>query len=550
MQTITKILTYLALALLLSPVVAQDAMLPSGETVGRWVHFDRAALWALLAVALAVLVAGRGRRMPEFPAVLSLALMTWGGVEAVIGLRQLFGFAASGHALYAMTGSFFNPGPYSGYLAMVLPVCVHEYMEGRKGGSRWRTVLAGGVALLILCVLPAGMSRSAWLAAGVACLWVYGSLAGWGRKSRELWLKRRGGVVITVAAGVALVLLAGVWLFQLKPDSARGRLLMWRMTGRAIAEAPWTGHGAGSFAAAYGEAQERYFAQGTYEEWEERVAGSPEYAFNEYLQAAVERGIPVAVGGLLVVGCCWWAGFRKGRYGLCGGLLALGIFAFSSYPLQLLVFVVTASALLAGCLIGRSKAAWLAVGIVATLWGGLRLPKDRQTEKDPEKEEAKLQATAALLPEKVTPLAASDEKEKYLGELQLDYDYLLELQEEVTNVQNEDEYSKKEDEQIAKIVADAILYLDQRGAFWCQQGGTKEAIHASPSQQCRLDSSSPNKSARTRGSKSGRSKSPTSSPQKGGRTQRTAHYEMSKIQQYEAKYGSPERKSRSPKSKE
>ena len=180
----------------------------------------------------------------------------------------------------------------------------------------------------------------------------------------------------------------------------------------------------------------------------------------------------------------------------------------------------------------------------------VEVPKDRQTEKDPEKEEAKLQATAALLPEKVTPLAASDEKEKYLGELQLDYDYLLELQEEVTNVQNEDEYSKKEDEQIAKIVADAILYLDQRGAFWCQQGGTKEAIHASPSQQCRLDSSSPNKSARTRGSKSGRSKSPTSSPQKGGRTQRTAHYEMSKIQQYEAKYGSPERKSRSPKSKE
>ena len=88
-KTIYKILTYLALALLLSPVVAQDAMLPFGETVGQWVHFDRAALWVLLAVALAVLVAGRGRRMPEFPAVLSLALMTWGGVEAVIGLRQL-----------------------------------------------------------------------------------------------------------------------------------------------------------------------------------------------------------------------------------------------------------------------------------------------------------------------------------------------------------------------------------------------------------------------------------------------------------------------------
>lgn len=31
-------------------------------------------------------------------------------------------------------------------------------------------MVAGGVMLLILCVLPAGMSRSAWLAAGVSCL--------------------------------------------------------------------------------------------------------------------------------------------------------------------------------------------------------------------------------------------------------------------------------------------------------------------------------------------------------------------------------------------
>jgi hypothetical protein len=27
------------------------------------------------------------------------------------------------HPLFAVTGSFFNPGPYSGYLAMVFPLC-------------------------------------------------------------------------------------------------------------------------------------------------------------------------------------------------------------------------------------------------------------------------------------------------------------------------------------------------------------------------------------------------------------------------------------------
>ena len=333
-KTIYKILTYLALALLLSPVVAQDAMLPSGETVGQWAHFDRAALWALLAVALAVLAAGRGRRMPEFPAVLSLALMTWGGVEAIIGLRQLFGFAASGHALYAMTGSFFNPGPYSGYLAMVLPVCVHEYMEGRKAGSRWQTVFAGGVALLILCVLPAGMSRSAWLAAGVACLWVYGFYAKWGRSLRLGWIFERKLILGIIICGVVQVAVLGYLMDVLKPESAQGRLLMWRFTCQAIAEKPWTGHGTGGFAAAYGNAQEAYFAQGQYRDWEEWVAGSPEYAFNEYLQLAVEHGIPVAVAVVAVVCLCWFAAFRKRRIGICGGLLSLMVFAFSSYPFQ------------------------------------------------------------------------------------------------------------------------------------------------------------------------------------------------------------------------
>lgn len=34
----------------------------------------------------------------------------------------------SNHSLFAVTGSFFNPGPYSGYLAMVFPICLNEWL--------------------------------------------------------------------------------------------------------------------------------------------------------------------------------------------------------------------------------------------------------------------------------------------------------------------------------------------------------------------------------------------------------------------------------------
>ena len=144
-------------------------------------------------------------------------------------------------------------------------------------------------------------------------------------------------------------------------------------------------------------------------------------------------------------------------------------------------------------------------------------------------ENERMQRTAALLPEKVEPLSTTQDKKDFLGELALDYDYLLELREEVKG--QSDEHGKKEDEQIASVVADALLYLEQRGAFWSQQSGSKE-----------------NQDENTQERGATRKKSPQKSPsrQSPTRTQRAkqAHYEMSKIQQYEAKYGSP---SKSPK---
>lgn len=318
-----------------------------------------------------------------------------GGIEAVWGLRQLYGYAVSNHSLYVLTGSFFNPGPYSGYLAMILPVCLHQWLtkrgeilcSDRNDGKGWKKVMdkvgamvAGGVMLLILCVLPAGMSRSAWLAAGVSCLCVYAWHMDWTDKFRLLWQQQRQRVVMVVVGGFCVLLLAGYLLFVLKPDSARGRLFMWKITCRAIAEKPLTGYGIHNFAAAYGNAQETYFAAGDYEPWEERVAGSPEYAFNEYLQAAVELGIPLAVCLLVVVVLCLYRGVRKGRYGICGAILSLMIFSFSSYPLQLPVFIVTFGGLLVACLSGADRWQWLGLAVSVGIIGGFRLKNDLQVE--------------------------------------------------------------------------------------------------------------------------------------------------------------------------
>ncbi|WP_288361131.1 O-antigen ligase family protein [uncultured Bacteroides sp.] len=296
----------------------------------------------------------------SFSSIVTWVLIALGGIEAIWGLRQIYGLAVSNHSLYALTGSFYNPGPYSGYLAMIFPLCLYEWLNLREKMERtWveqgEYYMALGVMLLILCVLPAGMSRSAWIAAIISGLWVYGMYASWGSKLKEIRKRYKRKVGLVCIAGGVIIIMIGYALFQLKATSANGRLFMWKVSALTIAESPVIGHGTGNFVSAYGRAQEDYFSNGEYSETEELVAGSPEYAFNEYLQVAVEYGIPFLLVVSLVIGFCLWKGSSEERIGLCGSVISVLVFAFSSYPMQIPGFAVTFYFLLAACVIGRSK---------------------------------------------------------------------------------------------------------------------------------------------------------------------------------------------------
>lgn len=107
------------------------------------------------------------------------------------------------------------------------------------------------------------------------------------------------------------------------------------VTGKAIAGQPLAGTGLGGFPAAYAEAQGEYFATGTATDQEKQVAGCPEYAFNEYLQIGLEQGIGGLIVFVLWLGSMGYYGIRNRQYGAVGGVLALAVFAVSSYPLQL-----------------------------------------------------------------------------------------------------------------------------------------------------------------------------------------------------------------------
>ena len=276
-------------------------------------------------------------------------LILAGAIEAVWGLLQVYGYEPSNHSLYALTGSFYNPGPYSGFLAMCVPLALYEWLKEKR---IWKH-LALAALVLMLVVLPSGMSRSAWVAALVASGYVLGM------HYRERLYRYRNVFWI----GGLLLIQLGIGAYHWKKDSADGRLLMWKVATKAVLEHPWQGVGWEYVAGAYGDAQERYFASGANSEQEAHVAGAPEYVFNEYLQVAMAWGVPALCCILLLVVGGFCLGHRDRQFGVCGALLSLAVFAFSSYPFQFMEFIVAFIALLVVCLM-RLRNVYLQVAVL------------------------------------------------------------------------------------------------------------------------------------------------------------------------------------------
>ncbi len=63
--------------------------------------------------------------------------IVFGLVECVFGWLQLLGFAASGNSMYPATGTFYNPGPYCGFLAVITPVALHAVLRDRHRAAVW-----------------------------------------------------------------------------------------------------------------------------------------------------------------------------------------------------------------------------------------------------------------------------------------------------------------------------------------------------------------------------------------------------------------------------
>lgn len=282
-------------------------------------------LWFILRYTLS--------KYPRLIPYFLFVLLGTGLIEAFWGFKQIQGWTYSNHSLFRLTGSFFNPGPYSGYLAITLPVALGVLLRQSKRNLLY--YFSALCILTIIVVLPTGMSRSAWIAATCSCGWVYFMYRLDWKRIKIKCRQHRKLYILGSILGCILLIGGSIYLYTLKKDSADGRFLMWKITAKAIQKQPIMGTGLGGFPAAYAETQAEYMASGKASEQERVVAGCPEYAFNEYLQIGLEQGLVGLALFITWIGLIFYKGIKNKRYDCCAGLMSLTLFATSSYPLQL-----------------------------------------------------------------------------------------------------------------------------------------------------------------------------------------------------------------------
>jgi hypothetical protein len=116
----------------------------------------------------------------------------------------------------------------------------------------------------------------------------------WFKNRRNVFLKILLLLVIT-----AIVSLACFYAYQFKKASADGRKLVWKISLQMIATKPFTGYGYGMFERDYNLIQADYFRSGQGSAQEKNEAAYVHMVYNEFLQNAVEGGVP---GVLLFTG--------------------------------------------------------------------------------------------------------------------------------------------------------------------------------------------------------------------------------------------------------
>lgn len=206
------------------------------------------------------------------------------------GLLQLFEKISPYNIYFKVTGPFDNPAKYANYLITILPTCICTYFVYPRSLKLIYKHISLVMFLLALFVIFATNTRASWIGLSVSVLFIL-----YFKYSRITVLK----TTRTILTIVILFFTCTFFLYMMKPDSALGRVLIWKISSKIVSDNPITGIGYGKFETRYADYQAEYFSKNQASEQEIQLAGVVRYSYNIFLKILVEQGV---IGLMLFIG--------------------------------------------------------------------------------------------------------------------------------------------------------------------------------------------------------------------------------------------------------
>ncbi|MDI9877793.1 O-antigen ligase family protein [Flectobacillus longus] len=236
----------------------------------------------------------------ERPKTIYILFSVWicGCIESIWAILQLYRHFYDWQHYDHPLGSLYNSGLLGIYLGILFVSALvsskknltfHSHNQYHAFNTvRYLTLILTGI------LLPFTGSRTAWV--GV----MGGIITFLLQQSQFIHRFRKLPVVLKNFSIIIIGIIAysvSLQLYYLKENSGFGRFLIWKVSLLNLKDNPIFGTGVNSFANNYFTYQAQYFSidRSFKEQW---VAGSVTYAFNDFLQLAVEYGI---VGLLLFI---------------------------------------------------------------------------------------------------------------------------------------------------------------------------------------------------------------------------------------------------------
>ncbi|MGV8090420.1 MAG: O-antigen ligase family protein [Mangrovibacterium sp.] len=302
-------------------------------TSGRFVNATNVPkfYFVVLSLLLTTAFTAVSQKRLNFSAIKNKTIL-WGVsivcfVQACYGLWQFVGWFPSNHSKFAITGSFDNPAGFVALLSMGFPVGLFLLSETKKFE---RCLAVAGLMIIILSVILSG-SRTGVLAILISSLVFFLFQTNMVSRFRQFKFYK-----LLPTFALTFLFTGTLILYDLKKDSANGRLLIWKVSSEMIKEKPILGHGYGAFQAKYMDYQAEYFKANPASKFV-LLADNIKHPFNEFIKVAVEFGMIglfIALSIILFVLRKIMKLKNKNSQLVLSGLASFMVFACFSYPLQ------------------------------------------------------------------------------------------------------------------------------------------------------------------------------------------------------------------------